>query len=298
MTNTSPTSSNKRRWQAFLFFTAASLAAVLSGSATLAARGVPMASWIRNPIAWLIGLLLAIGVACLRASLPLFRMILGVAFVAIAGTFFAPAQSGVHRWIDAGPLHINIAALVLPGATVALAFSGIWSRTALAFLGAVSALLVFQPDASQATSFLAAVIILVARSTVPNARRFVAIAIAIVIAAISWTPPDPLQPVAEVEGILRLALAVSPMLAVAAAIALAAASLAPLAVCNSGDSRHRIAAVALTVYFISAAICPAFGAFPVPLAGLGMSFPVGYWLGVALLCANGTSPDHSGLKPN
>jgi hypothetical protein len=41
-------------------------------------------------------------------------------------------------------------------------------------------------------------------------------------------------------------------------------------------------------YFISVGICPNFGAFPVPLIGLGMSFPVGYWLGIALLCAKGS----------
>jgi hypothetical protein len=33
------------------------------------------------------------------------------------------------------------------------------------------------------------------------------------------------------------------------------------------------------------AILPAAGVFPVPLVGLGMSFPVGYWMGMALLCA-------------
>jgi hypothetical protein len=131
------------------------------------------------------------------------------------------------------------------------------------------------------------VIILFAGSGLPRARRIVAIAIAVLVAAISWSRPDPLQPVPEVEGIFRLALSVSPVLALAAAIALAATSLAPLWIRNTVDASRRNAALALTGYFVSTAICPAFGAFPVPLVGLGMSFPVGYWLGVALLCANG-----------
>lgn len=223
----------------------------------------------------------------LRRSIPLFRVILGVAFVALAATFLAPAQSGVHRWIGAGPLHINVAALVLPPSVIALAFSGIWSRIGLAFVAATAAMLVLQPDASQATSFLVAVIILLGGSPAPRAGRIGTIAVCILITAIAWGRPDPLQPVAEVEGILLLAKAISPVLSVAAAIALMAASLAPYCIRNTAGAPDRIAALALAGYFISAAVCSNFGAFPVPLVGLGMSFPVGYWLGIALLCGKG-----------
>jgi hypothetical protein len=288
MTDPLPTLSNRGRWQTFLFFTAASLAAVLLGSATLAATKVPFGSWSRNPIAWLVGLVLALGLMRLRNLLPVSKPILGLALVAVAGSFLAPAQHGVHRWIDLGPLHVNVAVLLLPLAVVALAYSGTWSRTALTFIAAMGALLVLQPDASQATSFLLAVIILFARSTAPPARRILTIAAAVVVAAISWTRPDPLQPVAEVEGIFRLAFTISPVLAAVAALALAAASLSPFAI-RAASSTKRTAALALTGYFISAAVCPAFGAFPVPLVGLGMSFPVGYWLGIALVCAKGSS---------
>ena len=95
---------------------------------------------------------------------------------------------------------------------------------------------------------------------------------------------------------MPLVFAVSPVLAAAAALALAAASFAPLGMRNAAGAAHRIAALALTGYFISAAVCPAFGAFPVPLVGLGMSFPVGYWLGIALLCANGSSIQNGPAK--
>ena len=37
---------------------------------------------------------------------------------------------------------------------------------------------------------------------------------------------------------------------------------------------------------LSVGICRRSERFPVPFVGLGMSFPVGYWLGIALLCAN------------
>ncbi|MFL6596052.1 MAG: hypothetical protein ACJ8HQ_11470 [Chthoniobacterales bacterium] len=239
---------------------------------------------MRNPIAWLVGLVLGTGPMLLRSSLPLARVILAVALLGVAGTFLAPAQEGVHRWIDLGPLHVNVAALLLPAAVVALAFCGILSRIGLTFTAAIAALLILQPDASQATSFLVAVIILVVLSTSPRRSVLIAIAAALLL-GISWTRPDPLKPVVEVEGIFPLAFGVSPVLAVTAGLALAAASLAPLGLRITRGSSHRNAAFALTGYFLSAAICPVFGAFPVPLVGLGMSSPVGYWLGIALLCA-------------
>ena len=223
----------------------------------------------------------------LRSSLALARVVLALAFLGVASTFLAPAQNGVHRWIDLGPLHTNVAALLLPVAVVDLAFCGIFSRTALAFTAAMAALLVLQPDASQATSFLVAIIVLLVVSDQSRGRALIMIAAALLVAAISWSRPDPLQPVAEVEGVFPLAFAVSPVLAVGAAVALAASSLAPLAIRSTAGPSHRSAALALTGYFVSAAICPAFGAFPVPIVGLGMSFPVGYWLGITLLCATG-----------
>lgn len=296
MPNRSATSSNRERRRALLAFASASLVAVACGAATLAAKGHPVASWSRNPVAWLVGVVLATGLIFCGGSLRIARVLLGAAAIAVAGTFLAPAQEGVHRWIDAGPLHVNVAALLLPPAVVALSFCGIWSRTGLVFAGAIAALLALQPDASQATSFLIAAVVLVATSTAPRARRLSAIAAAFLFAAVTWSRPDPLQPVPEVEGIFPLAFAVSPVLAAAAAIGVAAASFAPLALRNAAGGAHRGAALALTAYFISAAVCPAFGAFPVPLVGLGMSFPVGYWVAIALLCAHGSSWQNGGAE--
>jgi hypothetical protein len=252
---------------------------------TLAATGLPSGSWIRNPLAWLVGLMLAAALQAAGHSKALTETVVALAALALAGSFLAPAQEGVHRWIDIGPLHVNVAALLLPPTIVALAFAGIWRRSALAFAAAITALLVLQPDASQATSFLCAAVILLARSPAPRGARLAAIGVALLLAVAAWARPDPLQPVPEVEQIFSLALAVSPTLAAAAALALASVSLAPLAISSAAGNAERNAALALTGYFVSAAICPAFGAFPVPLVGFGMSFAVGHWLGIGLLCA-------------
>jgi cell division protein FtsW (lipid II flippase) len=272
------------RHRHLLLFAAASLAAVALGAVILAQSGTPFGSWMRNPLAWLVGGLLAAALAAATRTATLATGTLVLAALFLAATLFAPARDGVHRWVDLGPLHVNVAALLLPPGVVALAFAVIWTRWALALAAVIAGLLVLQPDASQATAFLAAAILLLIRSDAPAGRRYAAIAMALLLIAAAWARPDPLEPVAEVEEIFSLAWTISPPLALVALLALAAASLAPLAAARGAGKPPRDAALALTVYFAAAALCPALGAFPVPLVGLGMSFPVGWWLGVALLC--------------
>ena len=86
------------------------------------------------------------------------------------------------------------------------------------------------------------------------------------LAAASWLRPDPLEAIPEVEGIVGLAYAVSPVLALLAVVVLVATLLAP-------------------AYFLTAAATTLFGAFPMPLLGVGMSPILGFWLGVGLLAA-------------
>ena len=41
--------------------------------------------------------------------------------------------------------------------------------------------------------------------------------------------------------------------------------------------------MSLVAYFVTVSVVPFFGWFPVPLVGLGMSFPLGWWLGMGML---------------
>jgi hypothetical protein len=95
--------------------------------------------------------------------------------------------------------------------------------------------------------------------------------------------PDPLAPVAHVEGIFALAWSQSPAIAVAMGFSLAAAALAPLVVWLSHPP-GMAAPLALALYLAATALAPLFGAYPVPLAGYGLSFVIGWWLGIAALC--------------
>jgi hypothetical protein len=148
----------------------------------------------------------------------------------------------------------------------------------------VLALLVLQPDASQATAFGAALALIALFSGAPWPWRLASAALVLLVAAASWLRPDPLAPAPEVEGVMNLARNLSQGLALGACAALVGAVLAPLAAARAaGETRS--AAVALAGYGLLSALTPLAGAFPVPLVGMAMSPILGLWLGVGLLAA-------------
>lgn len=269
---------------ALFLFAFASLVAVAAGAATLAAAGLAPGSWLRNPLAWAVGALLGAGLYAFGRAAWVRHAALLLAPLGLAVTLISEPVEGVHRWIDIGPLHINVAALLLPAMIVAAGIAGIASAAALAAAAAVAVLLVLQPDASQAAALAAAAGVLLLRSGASAALR-AGLGVAFAVAAIiAWMRPDALQPVREVEEIFALALDVAPALAALGALALAGAAAVPLRLI--GDRKVGDAALALCAYLVMVALMPLAGAFPVPLVGLGMSFPVGWWLAIGLLAAS------------
>jgi len=269
----------------FAIFGTTSLAAIAAGALAAALAGSGRA-WALNGLAWGAGLVLALAISRWGRNRPFDLALLAIAALSLVLTFAFPSQQGVHRWLDIGPLHANAAALLLPPAVAVLAGVGIWSLPGLAFVLTAGLLLLAQPDASQASAFLAAAAVMFARSPAPSPAKFTALAAAAALAVLTWLRPDPLEPVAEVEGIVALASQASIGLAALTVLALAAACLSPLA--QSATAKSNDPARALAVYFSIAALAPLFGAFPVPLAGLGMSSPLGFWLGIGCLAAQST----------
>ena len=268
-----------------LIFSAASLVAVAAGCVAMAKSGVAPSSWLRSVVAWIAGGVLAWLLARHGEPRTASTGAVLLAAAALLATLFAPAVDGVHRWLGIGPLHVNAAALFLPAAIVGLAAVRIAGPTGLVAALLTATILLAQPDASQLTSFAIAASILFARSTMAPRWKAFAVLTAAVFAICGWRRPDTLQPVAEVEQIFAMCLSVSPILALIAGLALAAAALAPLARSSPTGHPARDAAVALSAYFVTVSIVPFFGWFPVPLVGLGMSFPAGWWLGMGLLLA-------------
>ena len=270
------------RQSPILVFAVASLAAVALGAAVCAMSGVPNALWIRNLAAWAVGGVAAVGLARFAGRRMAYAALLAGP-LGLAATMLSPAQDGVHRWLDIGPLHINAAMLLLPSFVVATAVVAErakwwWAPAILAL-----AVLALQPDASQASALATAVCAIAVRRRGAILARVAPSLAAVALAGVAWTRPDPLQPVAEVEEIVQLAASHSPLLAALAVAVLAAFSAVPALTTRGGEAR--IAGLALAALFLGWSVAPALGAFPVPLVGVGLSPILGAWLGVGLLAA-------------
>lgn len=266
-------------------FAVASFLAVGSGCIAAGSAGIGSGTWARNATAWLVGAGLAGVISRIRPA-SLSRAVLLLTPLALLLSLVHSGQSGVHRWISSGPLTWNAALLCLPAATVALASAAqSGSRWTWWVALVIEWELCFQPDASQATAFAAAMIVILLTTRTPGRVRVTACLLLLLGAGTSWTRPDPLRPVPEVEGIIELARAVSLGLAAVCAASLAAACLSPLALLKRAHLDARSPALAVSAYFLGCALLPVFGAFPVPLVGMGMSPIIGFWGGFGALMA-------------
>ncbi len=260
-------------WRAVFAFGIASLLTIALGAVVMAQADIPLGIWIRNPIAWL----LAGAVALLLASRGwLGAWLAPVALIIIALSLIGPHQQGVHRWLSLGPIQLNAAALVLPAAIATFMRTPV--VVAISAFAIIAGLLAWQPDISQLAAFaLAATLLSTARWGLKGAG--VALLLSAGAIALCLSRPDPLAPVLHVEGIFALAWRQSPVLAVAMAVSLPLTALSPLLHRKSAPG-----ALALTTYFAATSLAVLLGANPVPLAGYGLSFVIGWWFGFACLC--------------
>jgi hypothetical protein len=263
----------------------ASLGAVASGCYVMLAAHTGSAFWLRNVMAWLAGALLAFALSRVRFSPALAIGAIAVCVGALACTFLDADQMGVHRWINAGPLHMNVAALVLPLLLVALAAAppGLAFRSGVAIVIVVIALLYWQPDASQASAFAVAALCLIGFESARSVIGRIAIATLVAIASATWLRPDPLPALPEVEGIIGLAWRISPLVTLSALVCLFVTVASPLILVPSGRAAR--VAIAMSSYFAISAVAPSCGNFPVPLVGAGMSSILGFWVGIGSLGA-------------
>lgn len=145
-------------------------------------------------------------------------------------------------------------------------------------------MLVLQPDASQAAAFGCGLMVIALRSSQPRGVRIGFVLAVIVLAAAAWLRPDPLKGVPEVEEILGLAYFLSPIAGVLAALLIFATVMVPTLTVQRSPAVQTTGA-ALTAYLFASAAVTMFGAYPMPLLGVGMSPVLGFWLGVGLLAA-------------
>lgn len=270
----------------FTVFAVLSLSAVIMGCLTVALDGASAGAWLRNLAAWGVGAVVALAVSRF-ASLIFARVMIFATPAGLLASLASPGQMGVHRWLDVGPVQANAAAMLLPAFVVAMAYFVYDARRVWLAYALCAAVLILQPDASQATALAAAGLIIVACLPVDRVFRISAVLLILSGVVVAWLRPDPLTPVAEVEGIIGLAYTLSPLVATVSVVALGATTLAPMMIAVRPESSAvRTAALALSTYFILSVLTTLFGAFPVPLVGISTSPIVGFWLGVGLLSAS------------
>lgn len=257
---------------------------VLSGTVAIMSTGGAPGLWLRNPVMWAVTLVFCAGLRRLRMPPP--SLIAGMVAALALSLVVGPNLAGVHRWLAVGPVQLNVAALLMPLALL-LADRGFRSAMqpwyALAVM-AMAGILAWQPDMSQLSALIAALVMwALARRSVQSLWWILPIALlAVLFCALR---PDPLASVPHVEGIFQLAGEVSLLLAAGGGICLLLTALSPLLLAS--DVNRRPAALGLAAYFLVSGFAWLYGAFPVPLAGYGISFILGWLIGATALLMSG-----------
>jgi len=241
----------------------------------MAEADIPLGIWIRNPVAWLVAAFIG-AFAAARGWFGFPVIVLCVAV--IVSSLWGPEQEGVFRWVGAGPVQLNAAALALPLAIAVFTPKRRW--LAIPCFLAMGGVIAHQPDISQLAGFVIACVVLFGLAF-RRAGALLALLIGAGLIAYCVMRPDPLLPVPHVEGVFGLAFSQSPVFGYGLAVSLALAVLSPLLLWHPPELRWK--GVALAGYFAATALAPLFGAYPVPLAGYGVSFVGGWALGFAAL---------------
>lgn len=273
----------KRRWTWGLLPLLAAAPGVAVGCAVMRVQGVGASAILQNVAALLVG---GVG-AWLYAAAPrggrAWSRHAGMLLCAglLLCTFLDAGLQGVHRWIRLGPLALNAAFLAVPAALIGLDRRMREGRTyeACAWGVAVGALLLLQPDASMASALALAAVPVLLQGQKNRAARWVALCALFALTVASWLRPDPLEPVAHVEGMLSLAWTCGPGYGLLSLLSLAILFI-PFAL---GARRQPVRALCAgnALLFAGLLLSTRFGAFPVPVLGGGASPILGYLLAAA-----------------
>jgi len=264
------------------------LPSLVMGVQWMLQSGIPAAVYVQNIVAAIVGAIIAVYGKSRRVSPARGLVVTMCALVLLLGTFVAGGVQGVHRWIRIGPLAIHVASLVIPLVLIELDRILRDARLAVAFgvMFTTATALAMQPDASQATAFAGAGVVLL---TLHVRRKPVAVAgiIALaVVAGLAFWRIDPLAPVAHVEEIAALIGEQGAPWKVAVVVA-QALLLLPFIVPTTNASKSPRLAIA--VYLALIVLAPYWGHFPVPVLGYGVSAIIGYFIGWTWLRATNTA---------
>ena len=213
------------------------------------------------------------------------------AVVAITASILVGGRDGVHRWAGVGSVQVHLSLLLTP--LVVLAAGRLAARghagTAVLLVLALQVVHVAQPDGAQAVAVAAASIALASnhRVVASTGHRIVLALGAVILAAAAWVRPDPLLGVADVEDVLQSAASISPVLGIAAGLAVVVL-LVPFALdwsTQAPTEPGRGVVLALGAYVTGTLAAAQLGEFPVLVAGYGVSTVLGYFSAAACAVA-------------
>lgn len=247
----------------------------------LAIGGVGYATWTVQLAAIALAGALALGLRTLARAWRGGAWANGLLMVSVGALAlpFLRTADGPARWISLGGMLLYVAPAVLPSAIASFAVllrdTPRNEGVALVAIPVAAALLALQPDASQVVALLAACGVHLTQRRRWTPGRLLALGAVALLAAWSFTRPDPLQPVPHVEGVFALALGRSIVAGLAVILAAAAFVVGVARSAGRNESWH----VAVATYYAALFACSVAGLTPAPLIGYG----AGPWLGFGLL---------------
>jgi hypothetical protein len=214
-------------------------------------------------------------------------MLIIVAFALLAPLFFA-TQPGPHRWVALGPLRLYAASFVLPMGLLCLTeWPNNQSVIRALWILVIALILAVQPDAAQATAFSIAALFALLRNGGSTPIKLLVLAGLSACLGWAWSQPDPLEPVAHVEGVLALAARHGIGVLIAAVISIAI----PIVVLGrQGRRLARLGLIVVAAYYAVIYVLASAQMTPMPFLGFGAGPILGYF-GMVLLLSRLSNKD-------
>lgn len=262
------------------------LPSVLSGTLIMYICGIPINIYIQNIICLIIFSVLAgtyISTQCVIKPNMRYLIVIINALLLLSSLFFK-GISDVHRWINIGPIALNVAFISVPILLISIYnFSNSGHlQTCYSLILIIAVILFLQPDASMLTAFFV--------SLIPfyhaNGNKFWKYSwiILLILSGISWMNVDNLEPVSYVEDIILLAINISWGYLFCCIFSFLVL-LWPFLKRNN-CKQYREISTSLGLFFLCLIASTLFGNFPVPLIGYGISPIVGYLASVSYVEKN------------
>jgi cell division protein FtsW (lipid II flippase) len=267
----------------------APLPALFMGVVVMHQLGVGAVARGSNIAAAAVGLLLCASSRVLpqRAApaIPLLAAIGGIGAVLLP--FLSEGLLGVHRWVPVGGFRLHAGAVVAPILIVCIAVVARRQSVASTVIAVVSTtVLALQPDAAQATSLAVASAIILTRELRRRTHVMTGLALLLGASVLAFAQDDALPPVRHVEGIFGAVVSMGTAWAVGGGLSLL---LLPLPFFVLWAYSRSTVPLALGAYIALTVLAPAWGTFPVPVMGYGVSPILGYFLALAF-CYRATRP--------